>query len=156
MADNALLEQQERALGMQTRSLQQLAELTGRLDELIVERIASLSGADAESARVLETDVLHVVRQRRRDLLMQLAVAMQGQESLRRIEQGNLEVIRALQSAATTTLTALRTAGFALRALDDAASNANAWTELLDSLAEVDQQRQASLLDIKRGGRTGP
>ena len=107
--------QQARALEIQVRSLEQLAELTRRLDERLAPQVTAAS------------DALYAVRQRRRDVLMNLAVAQQGLTSLRQIERNNNEVIRALRSASTTTLTALRTAGLALRALDDTVSAAVAW-----------------------------
>ena len=151
MADNALVVQQERALRLQIRSLEQLAELCRRIDELLSDRIASIRATDAAAAHSLEADVLYVVRQRRRDLMMHLAVASQGQASLLRIEQGNADVIRALRSAATTTLTALRNAALVLRDLQEDAASLNAWTELLRTVDDLDGSRRSSLSQIKTG-----
>jgi hypothetical protein len=161
MADNALIQQQRRALGLQIRSLGQFAELSRVLDAMVVEHIASLSSTDARAARAFETDVLFVIRQRRRELLTHVTIATQGELSLRRIEQGNVEVIRALRSATTTTLTALRSAALTMQAFEDQdgesaapdnAADLEAWQELLVKLDDLERKRRTSLSDIVTSG----
>ena len=105
--DNAVLAQQERALWAEILTLRRYAALAARLDGLIVERIASIEAGDEARARSLGDDALLAVRRRRRDLLLQLAVASQGYAALRLIEQDNLQVIWAIPEATTTTVSAL-------------------------------------------------
>ena len=81
----------------------------------MAQRVSALAASNGTAARALETMVLYPARQRHRDLLAQLAVASQAHASLRLTQQTNTEVLRALNTAATTTLTALRTTGLALR-----------------------------------------
>jgi hypothetical protein len=79
-------------------------------------------------------DVIHSLRQHRRDLLLQLAVASQTYASVRLIEQRNLEVIWALRSASATTLSALHATGLARLAQD------------------IEDRRRRSLSQIRSGG----
>jgi len=148
-AENAMLGQQDQALTMQIKSLEQYVELAKRVDELLSERIASIAPSEPQSAQSYERGALFAVRQRRQDLLVQLAVATQAHLSLLRIRQNNSQLIRALRYAATTTLTALRASNLALHALrDEARSTAadeareaiNAWTEVLRELDELEKQ----------------
>ena len=126
----------------QTRASSSWQSCARRLDEILVERIGSLAATDAETARALRNEVVYMVRQRRRDLLMHLAVATQGRASLRRIEQGKHEVIRALRSASTTTLTALERPRSPYARSTTSAPARTPGQELLGSLDEVDQQRR--------------
>lgn len=163
--DNAMLTQQERALFGEIQKLRRYALLAARVEDLLEDHIATLTPTNPAAARALETDVLYVIRQRRRDLLMQLAVASQAYASLRLIEQNNLEVIWALRSAATTTLTAIRTAELAAHARDESRAAAgplgelrardSAWIDLLAELEDVDAQRRKTLSQIRVGDR-GP
>ena len=68
--DNAELAQQEGALWAQILTLRRYAALAARLDDLIVERIASIEADDDSTARSLRDDALLAVRRRRRDLLL--------------------------------------------------------------------------------------
>ena len=104
MSDNARLLQQERQLDLQLRKLQQYDQLLGLVDDLINE------GGDV----ALESDALLAVRQRRRDLLMHLAVATQAHATLLTMTRRNADVLRALRAAETTALTALGSAQLGL------------------------------------------
>src|SRR5262249_49747000 len=108
--DNATLAQQERALWTEIQTLRRYASLAARIDELIEARAEALEAADPSRSRRLREDALYSVRRRRRDLLLQLAVATQAYAALRLIEQDNLEVIWAIRVASTTTVTAMRSA----------------------------------------------
>ena len=128
-ADNARLSQEERALFHHIGRLRQYALLAARIDEL-------LEGKEPSA------DIVHAVRQRRRDLLLQLAVASQAYASVRLIEQRNLDVIWALRSAATTTISALRAAGMAQQLAAE-----EGWSEVRRVLAEVDTRRRRALAE---------
>ncbi len=158
--DNAAIDQQERALWIEIDTLRQYAFLAARLDDLVAERVEALAPADPAAAHALQVEALYAVRRRRRDLLLQLAVATQGYAALRLVEQGNLEVIWAIRAASTTTVTAVRTALLAARATaaKDAERSAGAFvSELRDTLAEmqtaldeVDRRRRTTLAEAKR------
>ena len=63
--------------------------------------------------------MLFSVRQKHQDLLTQLAVSVQGYLALDVIRRNNLELIKGVQRATTTTVSALRTAVIVAQALAD-------------------------------------
>ena len=118
-ADNAAIAQEERALWTEMETLRQYAYLARTLDEALERRIDALATSDPARARTLREDVLFQVRHRLQDILTQLAVAAQGYAALRVVQQNNQEVVRAIQTATTTTAAALRTAVMVAQALTD-------------------------------------
>jgi len=108
--DNALLGQEQVSLATVMDTLRERAYLTARLDEALTARIDIVAQADPDRADCLRADVLHAIRRRRQEILTQLAVAMQGYDSLQIVEETNTEVARAMETATTTTAAALRTA----------------------------------------------
>jgi hypothetical protein len=160
--DNAAIGQLERALWREIEGLREHAALTTRLDEILEDRIEELQPTEPVRGRALQTEALFVIRRRRRDLVMQLAVASQGYSALRLIEHDNLEVIWAVRSAATTTATAIRTASLALGRLADRSRSSrddlfeadDAWSEVLSALDTVDEKKLATLseLSARSGG----
>ena len=117
--DNAVIRQEQQALGTEVETLRQYAYMAERLDEGVEVRIASIEATDGDRARALREDVLFPVRQRRQDILIQLAVATQGYAALRVVQKNNDGLIRAVHAASTTTVAALRTAVTAARSMAD-------------------------------------
>ena len=117
LADNAAIGQEQRALWTEMETLRQYAYMARALDEALERHIDALAASDPERGRTLRADVLFPVRQRRQDILTQLAVAAQGYAALRVVQHNNSEVIRAIQTATTTTTAALRTAVMVAQAL---------------------------------------
>src|SRR5579884_3233265 len=97
--------------------LEQYAYMAGRLDEAVTAKLGSLETADPEKARALKEDVLFYVRQKRQDLLTQLSVDVQAYLALDLIRRNNVELIKGVERATTTTVSALRTAVIAALAL---------------------------------------
>ncbi|HEY7969493.1 MAG TPA: toxic anion resistance protein [Candidatus Limnocylindrales bacterium] len=164
--DNAALAQQEQALWREIETLRQYAALAARIDQLLADHVDGLQAADPTRAHALRVDVLFAVRRRRRDLLLQLAVATQGYSALRLIEQDNLEVIWALRSATTTTVSALRAASLASLATTNRAevgrsasdgstvgSLRQTLTDMVSALDAVEQRRRTTLEVVRRDGR---
>jgi hypothetical protein len=164
--DNAAIDQQERALWIEIETLRRYVLLAARLDDLVGERVEALRTSDPGAARSLELEALFAIRRRRRDLLLQLAVASQGYAALRIVEQDNLEVIWAIRAATTTTVSALRTALFAARATadrgdDSAAGSADAVVselrgtlrDMQTALDDADRRRRTALTEAR--GRVG-
>ena len=118
-ADNAAIAQEERALWTEMETLRQYAYMARTLDEALERRIDTLATSDPARGRTLREDVLFPVRHRLQDILTQLAVAAQGYAALRVVQQNNQEVVRAIQTATTTTAAALRTAVMVAQALTD-------------------------------------
>ena len=114
--DNAAILQEEASLGTELETLRQYAFLAERIDRLLSARIDATAATEPARADSLRADVLAVVRRRRQEILTHLAVVTQGFASLRIVEENNAEVIRALDSAITTTRTAMQTAVMAAQA----------------------------------------
>jgi len=117
MRDNAALEQEKVYLWAMKGRLEQYAHMAAVLDESLTKKIASVQSTDPEKARALKEDALFYVRQKRQDLLTQLAVVVQGYLAMDLIRKNNLELIKGVERATTTTVSALRTAVIAALAL---------------------------------------
>jgi uncharacterized protein YaaN involved in tellurite resistance len=88
-----------------------------KLDTGLEAQINHVAIGDPERAKVLQEDILYPVRRRRQEILTQLAVAVQGYAALRVVEVNNRELVRAVRTATTTTVAALRTAVMVAQAL---------------------------------------
>ncbi len=83
-------------------------------------RRRSSAGADEVAPRPApptEQDVLFYVRQKHQDLLTQLAVSIQSYLAIDIIIKNNIELIKGVDRASTTTVSALRTAVIVAQAL---------------------------------------
>jgi uncharacterized protein YaaN involved in tellurite resistance len=117
--DNAALEQEKTNVWAIKDKLQQYLYMSAQLDSALTAKIASLQATDPEKAKALNEDVLFYVRQKRQDLLTQLAVNMQGYLAMDLIRKSNLELIKGVDRATTTTVSALRTAVIVAQALNN-------------------------------------
>jgi uncharacterized protein YaaN involved in tellurite resistance len=117
LRDNAALEQEKVHLWAMKGRLEQYTVMAGALDEALTGKIVKLETADPDKARALKEDALFYVRQKRQDLLTQLSVVVQGYLALDLIRKNNLELIKGVERATTTTVSALRTAVIAALAL---------------------------------------
>ena len=81
--------------------------------------IAELDATDPARAKALREDVLFYVRQKHQDLLTQLAVSIQGYLAIDIIIKNNIELIKGVDRATTTTVAALRTAVIVAQALNN-------------------------------------
>ncbi len=117
LRDNAALEQEKVHLWAIKSRLEQYAVMAGALDEALTRTISSLQSREPDKALALKEDALFYVRQKRQDLLTQLAVVVQGYLALDLIRKNNLELVKGVERATTTTVSALRTAIIAALAL---------------------------------------
>ena len=117
--DNAAIDQEKANLWAVMGRLRQYSYLAQSLDTALAAQIATIETTDPDRARVLKEDMLFSVRQKNQDLLTQLAVSVQGYLALDVIRRNNLELIKGVQRATTTTISALRTAVIVAQALAD-------------------------------------
>jgi uncharacterized protein YaaN involved in tellurite resistance len=117
--DNVDLEQEKANLWQIMERLRQYIYMAQKLDAALTARIATIEASDPERARVLKEDMLFYVRQKVQDLTTQLAVSVQGYLALDVIRRNNLELVRGVDRATTTTVSALRTAVIVAQALSD-------------------------------------
>ena len=115
--DNAAVEGEKGRLWEIMNRLQEYAVLTAALDSQLEERIWLLRATDPAAADTLTSDLLFAVRQKHQDLLTQLAVSAQGYLALDVVRKNNLELIKGVDRASTTTVSALRTAVIVAQAL---------------------------------------
>ncbi|WTN30924.1 toxic anion resistance protein [Streptomyces canus] len=114
--DNAALQTERVRLWETMGKLQEYVVLTEALDTA-VERHITAAG-DPEAADSLRADVLFPVRQKHQDLLTQLAVCAQGYLAMDVVRRNNEELIKGVDRAATTTVSALRISVMLASALD--------------------------------------
>ncbi|MEU6713470.1 toxic anion resistance protein [Nonomuraea sp. NPDC046802] len=114
MRDNAAIEGEKANLWAAMTRLQEYAVMAKAMDAAIEERIVP---ADEARATALRSDALFAVRQKHQDLLTQLAVSAQGYLALDLVRKNNLELIKGVDRATTTTVAALRTAVTVAQAL---------------------------------------
>lgn len=106
--DNAALQTERVRLWETMGKLQEYVVLTDALDAAVERQIAVAEAADPERADGLRADVLFPVRQKHQDLLTQLAVCAQGYLAMDVVRRNNEELIKGVERAATTTVSALR------------------------------------------------
>jgi len=117
LKDNAAIEQEKVNMWALMQKLEQWVYLGKRLDAALEQRIQQLEATDAEKARIAREEILFAVRQKVMDLLTQLAVNKQGYLALDMVRRNNLELVKGVDRATTTTVSALRTAVMVAQAL---------------------------------------
>jgi uncharacterized protein YaaN involved in tellurite resistance len=118
LKDNASLAGEKVQLWETMQALSEYAVFAKALDNATVEKIdASRASGRIDEAQKLEADVLFPIRQRHQDILTQLAVSVQGYLAMDLIRKNNLELIKGVDRARTTTIAALRTAVIVAQAL---------------------------------------
>ncbi|WP_265523148.1 toxic anion resistance protein [Oerskovia flava] len=115
--DNAALNLEKQNLWDTMARLNQYIYVAEGLDTQLAAKIAELDTTDPEKAKALREDVLFYVRQKHQDLLTQLAVSIQGYLAIDIIIKNNIELIKGVDRATTTTVSALRTAVIVAQAL---------------------------------------
>ncbi|MGC4805127.1 toxic anion resistance protein [Micromonospora sp. DT233] len=164
--DNASIETEKAGLWATMGKLREYNELAAALDVAIEAKVADLEATgDTEDAQTLRADALFPVRQRQQDLLTQLAVAVQGYLALDLIRKNNIELIKGVDRARTTTVTALRTAVIVAQALarqklvlDQVTALNTVTSTLIESTsaqlrmqgAQISQQAADATLDLGR------
>ena len=164
--DNAAIETEKANMWTTMAKLREYNELATALDQALEGKVAELEAAGrTDDATTVKSDALFPVRQRRQDIMTQLAVAVQGYMALDLIRRNNLELIRGVDRAQTTTVAALRTAVIVSQALSrqklvlDQINALNTVTsDLIESTsaqlriqgAEINQQAASSSIDVAK------
>jgi uncharacterized protein YaaN involved in tellurite resistance len=106
--DSATLQTERAKLWDTMGKLQEYAVLTEALDAELQRRVDTLAATDPDRTDALRADILFPVRQKHQDLLTQLAVCAQGYLAMDVVRRNSEELIKGVDRAATTTVTALR------------------------------------------------
>ena len=158
MKDNASIEQEKVNMWALMQSLRQYIYVGQKIDERLEQKIGELEATDPEKARVVKEELLFYVRQKNMDFLTQLAVNIQGYLALDMIRKNNLELIKGVDRATTTTIAALRTAVMVSQALSsqklvlDQINALNSTTSSLIESTSVMLKRQTAQLHEQASG----
>jgi uncharacterized protein YaaN involved in tellurite resistance len=150
LKDNAAIDLERTNLWATMGKLGEYATLAKALDDSIEARAAELRRTDPGRADSLVADALFPIRQRRQDLTTQIAVSVQGYLALDAIRKNNLELIKGVERARTTTVAALRTAIIVAQALgnqelvlDQISALNDATNSMIDRTGELLRQQTA-------------
>lgn len=115
--DNATIETEKVHLWETMQKLRQYVHVGQAVDAALTAELTRLAQTDPEKARIVSEELLFAVRQRVTDLLTQLAISIQGYLALDLVRRNNLELIKGVDRATTTTVSALKTALMVSQAL---------------------------------------
>ena len=117
MRDNAAVEQEKVNLWTLMERLEKYIYIGKKLDARLDAKAREFDATDPEKARVVREELLFYARQKVADLLTQMSVNVQGYLALDLVRKNNLELIKGVDRATTTTVAALRTAVIVAQAL---------------------------------------
>lgn len=117
LKDNAAIEQEKVNMWSLMQALREYVYVGKQIDAKLEAKVAEIEMSDPEKARIIKEEMLFYVRQKNTDFLTQLAVNIQGYLALDMIRKNNLELIKGVDRATTTTVSALRTAVTVAQAL---------------------------------------
>ncbi|WP_394268798.1 toxic anion resistance protein [Qipengyuania sp.] len=110
LMDNAAIDVERQKLWEAMGNLEQMIHISKTLDARLEEKAAELDMTDPAKAKALRETALFYIRQRTQDLLTQMAVSVQGYLALDLVKKNNVELVKGVDRASTTTVSALRTA----------------------------------------------
>ncbi|USA39701.1 toxic anion resistance protein [Pelagerythrobacter marinus] len=110
LMDNAAIDVERAKLWEAMGNLEQMIHISRSLDQRLEDKAAELDAADPAKAKAIRETALFYVRQRTQDLLTQMAVSVQGYLALDLVKKNNVELVKGVDRASTTTVGALRTA----------------------------------------------
>src|SRR3546814_17312196 len=107
---NAAIDVERRRMWESMGKLEQMVHIAGTLDQRLEAKATELDGSDPVKAKILRENALFYARQRTQDLLTQMAVTVQGYLALDLVKKNNVELVKGVDRASTTTVGALKTA----------------------------------------------
>ena len=115
--DNAAIDQERANLWATMGKLEQMIHISKTLDAALEAKADELEYNEPAKAKAIRESALFYVRQRTTDLLTQMAVSVQGYLALDLVKKNNVELVKGVDRASTTTVSALRTAVTVAQAL---------------------------------------
>jgi uncharacterized protein YaaN involved in tellurite resistance len=164
--DNAAIETEKANMWTTMGKLSEYQQLSAALDQAVTQKVAELEAAGrTDDANALKSDALFAIRQRRQDIMTQMAVSVQGYMALDLVRKNNIELIKGVDRAQTTTVSALRTAVIVSQALarqklvlDQITALNETTSNLIESTSnqlriqgtQINQQAASSTVDIQK------
>ena len=117
LKDNAAIATERQSLWAAMGRLEQMIHVSKALDAKLESKANEIETSDPVKAKAIRETALFYVRQRTTDLLTQMAVSVQGYLALDLVKKNNVELMKGVDRASTTTVSALRTAVTVAQAL---------------------------------------
>src|ERR1044072_2469832 len=117
LMDNAAIDTERAGLWKTMHKLEQMIHISKALDKQLDDKANELDATDPAKAKAIRESALFYTRQRTPDLLTQMAVTVQGYLALDLVKKNNVELVKGVDRASTTTVSALRTAVTVAQAL---------------------------------------
>ena len=115
--DNAAIDVERQNMWATMGKLEQMIHIAKTMDARLEDKALELDSSDPAKAKAIRETALFYVRQRTQDLLTQMAVTVQGYLALDLVKKNNVELVKGVDRASTTTVAALRTAVTVAQAL---------------------------------------
>ncbi|HEX9931396.1 MAG TPA: toxic anion resistance protein [Allosphingosinicella sp.] len=110
LKDNAAIDVERANMWKTMGRLEQMIHISKALDAKLEEKANELDATEPAKAKAIRETALFYTRQRTTDLLTQMAVTVQGYLALDLVKKNNVELVKGVDRASTTTVSALRTA----------------------------------------------
>nr|WP_294848304.1 toxic anion resistance protein [uncultured Sphingomonas sp.] len=110
LMDNAAIDTERAQLWKTMHKLEQMIHISKTLDQNLEDKANELDHSEPAKAKAIRESALFYTRQRTTDLLTQMAVTVQGYLALDLVKKNNVELVKGVDRASTTTVSALRTA----------------------------------------------
>ncbi|WHO40190.1 toxic anion resistance protein [Sphingobium sp. AP49] len=115
--DNAAIDVERQNMWATMGKLEQMIHISKTMDARLESKALELDSTDPTKAKAIRESALFYIRQRTQDLLTQMAVTVQGYLALDLVKKNNVELVKGVDRASTTTVAALRTAVTVAQAL---------------------------------------
>jgi uncharacterized protein YaaN involved in tellurite resistance len=110
LMDNAAIDTERSGLWKTMHKLEQMIHISRSLDKQLEDKANELDATEPAKSKAIRESALFYTRQRTTDLLTQMAVTVQGYLALDLVKKNNVELVKGVDRASTTTVSALRTA----------------------------------------------
>jgi uncharacterized protein YaaN involved in tellurite resistance len=117
LQDNAAIDTERSQMWKTMGKLEQMIHISKTLDAKLEDKANELDATEPAKAKAIRETALFYTRQRTTDLLTQMAVTVQGYLALDLVKKNNVELVKGVDRASTTTVSALRTAVTVAQAL---------------------------------------
>ena len=115
--DNAAIDVERQNMWQTMGKLEQMIHISKTMVARLESKAVELDSTDPTKAKAIRESALFYIRQRTQDLLTQMAVTVQGYLALDLVKKNNVELVKGVDRASTTTVAALRTAVTVAQAL---------------------------------------
>lgn len=143
--DDAAIDQEKQNMWELMGRLEKWAYLAKQLDDDLSAKIDAVT--DPQRKKILQEEALFQLRQKRQDIATQMAVDVQGYMALDLVRRNNVELIKGVDRATTTTVSALRTAIIVAQALTNQKLVLDQITALNDTTNRVIESTSEMLRD---------